>query len=246
MHTKTLLSFAVFALIGAFLTVGVAWTLATRGEAQERASYQVTIRPDGTLLPVSWLCRRATSSGLDQIAFVGAGGFGVGQAQSPRSGERFAGWPAWAQLPEPKQFSDETVIHVGAGWPARSLRARCVDRDVRWRFVAQGRQADGLARLSGLTATKPGPVWEHAIVVEDHTTGGPFTARVLPMAPIAVGFAVDTVFWGGASYAIFAGATAAAGWVRRRRRRHEGRCPTCDYDLKGMLRAGCPECGWKR
>ncbi len=26
----------------------------------------------------------------------------------------------------------------------------------------------------------------------------------------------------------------------------EGRCPKCDYDLRGDLSSGCPECGWQR
>lgn len=25
-----------------------------------------------------------------------------------------------------------------------------------------------------------------------------------------------------------------------------GRCPECDYDLRGQREGGCPECGWSR
>lgn len=26
----------------------------------------------------------------------------------------------------------------------------------------------------------------------------------------------------------------------------KGKCPKCDYDLRGDLSSGCPECGWRR
>ncbi len=29
-------------------------------------------------------------------------------------------------------------------------------------------------------------------------------------------------------------------------RRQSGRCPECDYDLRGSSATGCPECGWAR
>lgn len=32
----------------------------------------------------------------------------------------------------------------------------------------------------------------------------------------------------------------------RRRRMARGMCPECDYELRGNLDAGCPECGWRR
>ena len=32
----------------------------------------------------------------------------------------------------------------------------------------------------------------------------------------------------------------------RVRKRLQGHCPKCQYELKGALDAGCPECGWGR
>ena len=34
--------------------------------------------------------------------------------------------------------------------------------------------------------------------------------------------------------------------ARRNLRTRRGLCPTCKYDLRGDLDAGCPECGWNR
>ena len=63
--------------------------------------------------------------------------------------------------------------------------------------------------------------------------------RLLPLAPCWPGFAADT--------AVFAALTAlaalVAGAVRRRWRRHRGRCPDCGYDLQGIGGTTCPECG---
>jgi hypothetical protein len=36
------------------------------------------------------------------------------------------------------------------------------------------------------------------------------------------------------------------GFVRRRRRRHEGLCHTCGYDLRNLPTPRCPECGTER
>ena len=39
-----------------------------------------------------------------------------------------------------------------------------------------------------------------------------------------------------------------SGWFepREKRRMRRGLCPLCNYDLRGDLAAGCPECGWNR
>lgn len=33
---------------------------------------------------------------------------------------------------------------------------------------------------------------------------------------------------------------------KEQKRERAGHCPNCDYDLRGELSSGCPECGWKR
>ena len=139
MRGKILLLIAVFALVGAMLNVAVAWTLGARGGVRELASYQVTVRPQGSFLPVSWLCRRARTFGLDHIVFVGGGAFGIGQGQTPAADEHLLGWPRWAPLPPAGgPAARKSVAFVAAGWPARSLVARCVNENATWADASQG------------------------------------------------------------------------------------------------------------
>ena len=111
----------------------MAWTLGARGGVRELASYQVTVRPEGSYLPVSWLCRRARAFGLDHVVFVGGGAFGFGQGQKPVTDEHPLGWPHWAPLPPGGgPAARKSVAFVAAGWPARSLVARCVNENATW------------------------------------------------------------------------------------------------------------------
>ncbi len=69
------------------------------------------------------------------------------------------------------------------------------------------------------------------------------SARSLPLLPLWPGFAINTVF-----YALIAwGLWQVPPTIRRRRRRRNGLCVRCGYDLKGLggLAGGspCPECG---
>ena len=60
------------------------------------------------------------------------------------------------------------------------------------------------------------------------------------MRPIWPGFAINTVFYAGILWMLFAGPFA----LRRRSRRRRGLCVKCGYDLRGSVDANaCPECG---
>ncbi len=71
---------------------------------------------------------------------------------------------------------------------------------------------------------------------------------VLPVVPIWPGFAINTVFYAGILWLLFAGPFA----LRRRSRRRRGLCVKCGYDLRGAGSTGgpdsvtCPECGATR
>ncbi len=59
----------------------------------------------------------------------------------------------------------------------------------------------------------------------------------LALTPLWWGVAGNTVVYASLLLAVF----AAPGWVRRARRRREGKCVGCGYDVRGVER--CPECG---
>ncbi len=62
----------------------------------------------------------------------------------------------------------------------------------------------------------------------------------VPIYPLWPGFALNTIF-----YALFAwGLWQVPPAIRRRRRRRNGLCVRCGYDLKGLPPgSNCPECG---
>lgn len=81
--------------------------------------------------------------------------------------------------------------------------------------------------------------------VDDHTLanvwlmGEQSAANLaLPLRPLPIGFAINTVFYG----ALWFGIIACPGFVRRRIRQRRDGCPSCGYDLRGSDGA-CPECG---
>jgi hypothetical protein len=59
----------------------------------------------------------------------------------------------------------------------------------------------------------------------------------LPLRPIPIGFAVNTLFWS----AVCAAPILVARHARRVHRRTRGQCAGCAYDVRGLDR--CPECG---
>ncbi len=56
------------------------------------------------------------------------------------------------------------------------------------------------------------------------------------------GLTINTVFYAVILWLPICGPSVLRPIIRRRR----GRCIKCDYDLRGDLDAGCPECGWNR
>jgi hypothetical protein len=73
-------------------------------------------------------------------------------------------------------------------------------------------------------------------------TRGRWYLRRLPLTPLWLGFAVNTLLYGIVLWLLIPGPFVLRRHVRVRR----GRCPKCGYDLRGSFDAGCPECGWNR
>jgi len=66
--------------------------------------------------------------------------------------------------------------------------------------------------------------------------------RYLPLRPVALGLALDTLLYSAVAFAAF----STAGGVRRFARAKTGRCAGCGYDRRGLVGAAdakCPECG---
>ena len=63
--------------------------------------------------------------------------------------------------------------------------------------------------------------------------------RSFPCRPIWPGFAINTAFYAGVLWLLFAAPFALRRWRRIKR----GLCPKCAYDLRGIESSACPECG---
>lgn len=63
--------------------------------------------------------------------------------------------------------------------------------------------------------------------------------RALPLRPLWPGFLADSGVYASAWVLIL----VVPRFARSRRWRRAGRCPSCGYDLRGMLDGPCPECG---
>lgn len=68
------------------------------------------------------------------------------------------------------------------------------------------------------------------------------SSRVIPLAPIWLGFTVDALFYG-AAWGVLLALVVGPGALRRALRRRRGRCLRCAYDLRGIPEGACPECG---
>ncbi|MEE9129392.1 MAG: hypothetical protein V3T84_05190 [Phycisphaerales bacterium] len=64
--------------------------------------------------------------------------------------------------------------------------------------------------------------------------------KVLPLRPIWLGFAINTVFYAAILWLLTLGPFTARRHIRRKR----GLCLKCGYDLRGAEHEACPECGF--
>ena len=105
------------------------------------------------------------------------------------------------------------------GWPARAFEAesRTTATQTHELFAALG----------------PVPSWFRP---------GENSLRHVPTRPIWIGLLFDSLLYAVLFWSILAGLHATFRSSRLKR----GRCPACNYNLRGDSAGGCPECGWNR
>ncbi len=137
--------------------------------------------------------------------------------------------PPWASSARPRGNDPpdmEVFIIVDArGWPALSMKSSYESRQSVLSF------APTIARKMAVTSGVLMPA-ERA---KPYTHFG--MLRVLPVSPIWPGFAINTLFYGGVLWLLFAAPFA----IRRRRRARRRLCPACAYPVGES--AVCTECG---
>ncbi len=123
--------------------------------------------------------------------------------------------PRWVRLPPDEQ----ALATVAYGWPAPAV--------MYWTEspVYQRSRRSAALRL---------PTWKETSIFPGMSRS---RTILLPVIPIPLGLAVNSLFFGAFWWCVIRGVKQAARALKRRR----GRCTRCGYDVIGLDR--CPECG---
>jgi hypothetical protein len=149
----------------------------------------------------------------------------------------------YSQAAHPDALSGEEVRAVVPGWIAYDPKAaKLIERvDYEHQWMGAGWPCTSL----WCEDQPPLPNWSMwPTPYSPWENCGRLYLRVLPLRPVAFGFAINTLFYAAVLWMLFAG----PGAVRRLVRRKRGRCPGCGYDLRGQVTIAapgsrCPECG---
>jgi len=215
---RVLLAVAVFFLLGLATSVGLAWwaTIRDHGFGDPMA-----IKAKGWSASVQ---RYGTAMFINAMNPAGATG-PLAEASMLGGRDRMA-IPGWSRLNEPPTSRHAAVEEFAAGWPLLCLR--CVhETDVQtstgYLDYTIRRAIEGRNPLRGLAGE-----WSDR--------------RLLPIGVIWGNLAADALVLG-AGWFLVLRLVYAWHFVRASRRRRQGRCVRCGYDLRHSTSRRCPECG---
>ncbi len=128
-------------------------------------------------------------------------------------------------------------IQDGRGWPKLALWGQAVADDTML-SIPYCKLEYAILITDFTNPTRP------LMVINGGSLAGVILRRVqfLPLNPIWLGFAINTVFYASILWLLTLVPFSARQMIRRKR----GRCNKCGYDLRGDFTIGCPECGWGR
>ena len=226
---RRLLIVVIFLLAGAVVNVEVAWGCAAwmdphLGEADERFGGSWV---GGSSL--SWIIWEHRTTGAVRIIsrYHKAKVVGIGRIFRDGPGRLLV--PAWAPFVEPDYEAPPRAFHfwvaTARGWPMCSVAGAV---HVKRRPGQKGLATD--VDMLWAIALDEG----HVADIRKH-----WKLRLLPFRPLAVGFAVNTIFYATTIWLLICGPFVLRRFIRVKR----GLCPACAYDLRHGEHDACPECG---
>ncbi len=220
---RRLTKLLLFLLLGAIINVAVAWGLSVLLIGRAELDMEYIEARDGSAFPEPFGVIRAC--GIECVYL----GFhfelpGWLESKIDLQARPSLDWSTLrsGSLKKACRLVDAGVVgEVGAGWPLKCLgyRVRLLEPDNVDSAVAYDW---GLPVERGLNDPLDLP------------------GKILPLRPIWLGFAINTVL-----YALILVVPLAPFTLRRFIRRKRGHCIKCGYDLRATSGGRCPECGWK-
>ena len=236
---RRLFKLVVFLLLGAIVNVAVAWGCAWKLDVHRGPGTGKSVNVAGVVGTTPnhrWSVERYERTGATRVSCY----YFTPSTPVPYDGDPGSLLPAWNQdyfsgiqrdaLNEFERMQD------GRGWPMLAL----------W----------GQAVADSKMSSPPYCEVEYAILLTDFTDPTQFffgfsgasragailwQVRFLPLHPIWLGFAINTVFYAAILWMLWLSPFV----VRRVIRRKRGHCIKCGYDLRATSGGGCPECGWE-
>jgi hypothetical protein len=202
----------LFLLAGAIINVAVAWGCAARGRG-----------------PLDENFPRVTTADLQMLSDLGW----TEIYEPDQTFKCIRKWDGWTWQMIMVSFRGDAVppmIDVRAGWPCLALCGGMRLPKTVAESVAPGRR------------NRKDFVHHATVRIEQrfNYSGRMFTEpRWLPYFPLWRGFAINTIFYAGVLWVLFAAPLA----IRKRVRRKRGQCAACGYSLRGGAGDKCPECG---
>ena len=240
---RRLFKLALFLTIGAVINVAVAWGLAwkldvTRGHSTVKNLIEAEV---GKETPYHlWGVYRLKRPGAMRVfSYHITASTGSSDGRDPGSL-----LPSWNQDYFLEIHRDElnkfARMQDGRGWPMLALWGQAVaDSKQSSQPFCEVEYAILLTDFIDRTLFSFGPSPFLSLYREVSTL---WQVRFLPLRPIWLGFAINTIFYASLLWCVTLGPFTARRIIRRKR----GRCIKCGYDLRVTSDGGCPECGWGR
>jgi len=237
LRRRTLAKLGLFLLAGAVVNVGVAWGCALAGwmDLSKPIGWPWSLtRTQGAVwpraFPSSIPAPSSTDAPDDMTVVIDGMGRTVHHATMSRSHDDggFIVSEHWG------------AAGVAAGFPFRSMRgASFVHSNSRYESPPPGVRTRGHVALHGLQMTirERGVVQLADLGVHGLLGHAPFMTRRIPLIPMPLGFAVNSLFYA----VLLVPAGRATRRLNRSRRLARGLCPRCTYAVADL--PTCPECG---